>query len=168
MNSFRKGWYVLYTKPNHERKAALDLSKSNIDHYFPTAQRLRKWHDRNKYVETPLFPSYVFAYISGLKEYFQALEAYGVIHYIRFGKEIAVLDSNTVNYLKKLMEIGNDLEVTVENFTPGQLVHIKEGAMTGVMGEVVEFNDKRKMLVRINLLGRNLLMSLPSHVVIKV
>ena len=53
-------WLVVYTKPRQEKKAAAALEKRGIGVYCPLKREKRKWSDRWKWVETPLFTSYVF------------------------------------------------------------------------------------------------------------
>jgi hypothetical protein len=59
MQAFKKGWYVAYTKPRHERTAVYSLQKAGIGSFLPLTKKLRIWSDRKKYVEEPLFPSYL-------------------------------------------------------------------------------------------------------------
>jgi transcription antitermination factor NusG len=60
MQTFTTGWYVMYTKPRHEKQVTRQLELLEINSYLPTIKTLRKWADRKKYVVMPLFPSYVF------------------------------------------------------------------------------------------------------------
>ena len=61
MNSERNTfWYVVYTKPNWEKKVAELLEKKGIEQYCPLNKVQKQWHDRKKTVWEPLFKSYVF------------------------------------------------------------------------------------------------------------
>ena len=53
-------WIVVYTKPRHEYSVLNDLSKIGFDSYIPTIRKRRTWSDRKRWVEFPLFKSYVF------------------------------------------------------------------------------------------------------------
>lgn len=55
-----KTWYAVYTKKNCEKNVIYHLIKKDINYYYPL-NRVKK-HD--KYVSKPLFPSYVFVFIS--------------------------------------------------------------------------------------------------------
>ncbi|MBO7540552.1 MAG: hypothetical protein J6T33_02695, partial [Bacteroidales bacterium] len=48
-----KHWVTFYTKPRAEKKAFLQLERSGFEPYLPMQRRLRKWHDRKKWVEMP-------------------------------------------------------------------------------------------------------------------
>jgi len=69
MNTFNAGWYVIYTRPRHERKVAAELSIENIEFYLPITRVLRTWHDRKKYIDLPLFQSYIFVHLKNQEEY---------------------------------------------------------------------------------------------------
>jgi len=47
------------------------------------------WHDRRKYVDEPLFPSYVFICLDSMQAYYEGLDAEGVPCYVKIGKEMA-------------------------------------------------------------------------------
>ena len=56
-------WYVLYTKPRNEKKVAQRLSEAGYTVYCPLQKVRRRWSDRTKVVEEPLFTSYLFIQI---------------------------------------------------------------------------------------------------------
>ena len=56
-------WYVLHTKPRHEKKVEKDLLGIGIDAYCPKRTEYRVWSDRKKKIEKPLLPSMVLVRI---------------------------------------------------------------------------------------------------------
>jgi transcriptional antiterminator RfaH len=163
MNSFKTGWYVMYTRPNHEKKISVGLSEMKIDYFLPTVKKLRTWHDRRKFIDMPLFPSYIFVYLKDLYGYFDGLKLDGAISYVKTGKEIARVHETVINSIRVAVDNGDDVEVSDNYLTPGQQLVIKQGPLTGLTCEVVHFNNKTKILVRVHLLQRNILVTLPSH-----
>jgi len=162
-NLFRAGWYVIYTKPRHEKRVSDDLSKAEIPYFLPTAKKLRNWSGRRRYIEEPLFPSYIFTYLKDNVDYYNSLGIESVLYYVRSGKEVACVKDAVINNIRLMVNEGSDLEVTGQLFRPGQQMVIQQGPLTGLACEVVECNDQRKILIRVHLLQRNLLMSLPSE-----
>ena len=57
-----KKWYALYTKPRWEKKVYRLLSERGMEAYCPLNKVKKKWSDRIKLVEEPLFKSYVFVH----------------------------------------------------------------------------------------------------------
>jgi transcriptional antiterminator RfaH len=163
MSNFLAGWYVIYTKPRHEKKVYTSLTEMNIDCFLPTRKVLRIWHDRKKYVDEPLFPSYLFIYVKDIKTYYDGVHTEGVLYFVRSGKEIARVDETVINNIKLLNSKDHDLEITEEYLQPGRKLVISKGPLTGLSCEVVRFNSKEKLLVRVELLQRNLLLTLPQE-----
>ena len=56
-------WYAVYTKPRWEKKVNSLLLQKGIEVYCPLNKVRRKWSDRIKTIEEPLFKSYVFVKI---------------------------------------------------------------------------------------------------------
>lgn len=58
----QKNWYVLYTKPQSEKKVAALLAKRKIENFIPYVNVEMPRFKKSKLVLKPLFKSYVFAY----------------------------------------------------------------------------------------------------------
>lgn len=159
LKEFRKGWYVAYTKPRHEKKIADQMSESKIGNFLPTTRALRIWNDRKKYITTPLFPSYLFVYLEDTANYFNCLSITGLLYFVRQGKEIATISEELINNIRLMVNAGEALEVSGDQFEAGRKVTFQQGPFIGLTCEVVEHNSKSKVLVRVNLLQRNILMS---------
>ena len=168
MNYFKEGWYLIYTKPRHEKKVYSHLSEKNINSFLPTRKVLRIWHDRKKYVDEPLFPSYVFIYINDVRHYYEGIEAEGSLYYVRAGKEIARVNNNVVDSIRLASQTAKELEVSDERFQPGRRLVVSHGPLAGLECEVAQINNKNKLLVRVELLQRTLLVTLPAESLITV
>ena len=59
----QKNWYVIYTKPNCEKKVGQSLSKRKIENFTPLNGKLVKDFRKRKIIYEPLFQSYVFIYV---------------------------------------------------------------------------------------------------------
>ncbi|HMI59888.1 MAG TPA: UpxY family transcription antiterminator [Puia sp.] len=164
MSSFNSGWYVMYTRPRHEKKVQQQLSERSITTFLPMRKSVRQWSDRKKIVIEPLFPSYLFVYLKDMDNFFAGKDADGYLYYVRSGEKIAVVNDEVVNSVKLVAGEGRDVEVTTEQrFPSGVRLVISKGPLTGLSCEVVEFQQKQKLLVRVDLLQRNILMSLPEE-----
>jgi transcriptional antiterminator RfaH len=119
-------------------------------------------------VDTPLFPSYVFVYLSNMEGYYRGMEAEGTLYYVRSGPQIARVNETVVNNIKLATSQMANIEVSDQRFQPGNRLVINRGALTGLSCEVVEFKEKKMLLVRVELLRRNLLLSLPTEHVLSL
>lgn len=163
MYPFKAGWRVIYTKPRHEKKVAEQLQKLEIGTFLPIIKDLRKWGDRNKYIDSPLFPSYIFVHLRNNQHYYKSLSIDGVLCYVRIGKEIAGISQATVDDIRLIVDNGKEIEVSTESLQPGRRLLIKEGPFTGFSCEVIEHKGEHKIRVRIALLQRSILLKLPRE-----
>src|SRR3974390_2430878 len=53
-------WYVTCTSPRHEKRVAQQLEERGIESFLPLYSSVRRWKDRRKVLDLPLFPGYVF------------------------------------------------------------------------------------------------------------
>ena len=163
MRDFHAGWYLIYTRPRHEKKVHTRLSELNINSFLPLTKKLRVWHDRKKYIDEPLFPSYIFIYLKDMQNYYEGMDTEGSLYYVRSGKEIARVNETIVDNIKIAADQAKDLEISDFRFQPGRKLVITRGALTGLSCEVVETGGKNKLLVRVELLQRNILLSLTEE-----
>ena len=91
-----KKWIAVYTKPRHEKKVGSILNRKGIKVYLPLLKKRKKWSDRKKWVEFPLFKSYLFVYIE-LNKSILLLNTPGLISIVKFGNSIAVIQDKIIN-----------------------------------------------------------------------
>ena len=164
MNNFHSGWFVIYTKPRHEKKIAVNLGHAGIDCFLPCIKQLRCWSDRKKFIDEPLFPSYVFVKLENSQNYFTTLTISGILYYVREGGRIAIVSETIIDNLKHIVsDPERHIEVTAEKISTGKILLIKEGPFTGFSCEVIQHKGKEKLLVRIQLLQRNVLLDVSSE-----
>jgi transcription antitermination factor NusG len=158
----------MYTRPKHEKKIYTRLTEMKVNSFLPLRKQLRTWHDRRKYIDEPLFPSYVFIYLNSMQQYYDGMDTDGVMYYVRTGKEIARVSDTVVDNIKLLVNKAGELEVSDQRFLPGRRLVISNGPLTGLSCEVVRCDDKDKLLVRVDLLQRNILLSIPEKSLLPV
>lgn len=161
--TFKDGWYVIYTRPNHERRVHARLHELNITSFLPLRKKIRNHPAGRKAVEEPLFPSYLFIYLNDLRSYYSGADTDGALYYVRSGREMARVSELEINNIKLAVKQGCQVEISDDRFKPGRHLIITKGALTGLACEVVEYGGKEKLLVRIDLLRRNLLLSFPQE-----
>jgi transcription antitermination factor NusG len=161
--AFRKGWYVIYTRPKHEKKVANTLSVTGVTNFLPTVKVQRTWADRKKFIDVPLFPSYLFVYLEDISRYYEGLQVEGVIYFVRQGTQIATISEDIIDTIRVATLSGKEVEVSTDHFQTGDRTVINNGPFTGLSCEVVEYKGRNRILVRVNLLQRNILVNLESE-----
>jgi transcription antitermination factor NusG len=162
MRTFKEGWYLIYTRPWHEKKVHTRLAEIDIVSFLPLIRRLRTCRDKRRAVDEPLFPSYVFVYLKNMQHYYNGIDTDGALYYVKMNKEIVRVKDSIVDNIKLAVNQTSDLEVSAAHFQPGRKLVINKGPLTGLSCEVVQLDQKEKLLVRVDLLQRNLLLSLPK------
>ena len=161
-NILNYNWYAIRVKSRSEKKVYSDLIEKEIEAYLPMQKKLRQWSDRKKWVEMPLISGYVFVFISR-KEYESVLRTYNVVCYVYFEGKAAIIRDEDINLLKRMLgQVEVELEITVEQLKPGQMVEIISGPLCGVIGELIDFKGKNKVALRIPPLGYTVLVEAPG------
>ncbi len=144
-------WVTFYTKPRAEKQVNALLLRQGFEPYLPLQRQLRKWHDRKKWVEMPLFNSYIFVRIK-FNQLYSVLEQPGITRYVRFGDEIAELTEKEIDAIRRL--IASEKELFVQNnalLKKGARVRlISGGVFDGLEGELVSNDKNGNFAVRIN------------------
>ncbi len=159
-NKAEKIWYALYVKSRTEKKVAVELEGTGIDFYLPLEKRLKKWSDRKKWVEEPLFRSYIFVHITP-KEYYKVLQTRGVVKYISFeGKAVPVppqqIDAIKI-YLSEMDPILNE----DQDWEEGKEVEVMSGKLTGLRGVLIKAKGKNRVKVEIEVVGSAIILNIP-------
>ena len=161
-----KRWYAVYTKSKFEKKVAEGLEKKKVEYYLPLQKTLKQWSDRKKYVEEPLFKSYVFVKVSN-QDYLEVLTTNGVVCYVTIGKEkIAIPDFQIEAVRTYLGE--QEIDRSISYFEVGNEVEIAYGSLKGLRGDLINAKDNRKLVVQINAINQNISITLAAHLLKKV
>lgn len=143
-----KNWIVVRSKPRSEKIAYAQLKEKGIEAYLPLLKERRKWSDRKKWVEFPLFSSYLFAKIE-IKNSIFVLQTHGVSCLVKFGEEIAIVQDEVVNAIKLAIDGGYQL-TPAEYFIAGNAVEVIKGPMRGVKGIVAQLKGKDRLVIKID------------------
>lgn len=159
-------WLAAYTKPRNEKKVYERLINEGYEVYLPLQKKLKKWSDRKKLVEEPLLRSYIFVRITE-KEYFKVLNTFGIVRYVTFEGKAAPIPDKQIDMLKMFLGQQFEVETLEENIELGDKVEIRVGTMSGILGELVHHQGKKKVVVQIDHISHKLLVTLPSNHIIK-
>ena len=153
-------WYAIYTLPRTEKKACTELLKNGIDVYLPLIKSLKQWSDRKKWVEEPLFRSYIFVNIHQ-SQYFDVLNTYGVVRYITFEGKAVPIPQKQIDAIRFFLETGDTLPENTGEFLPGKKVEVIKGPLRGLTGELIEIAGKHKVRIEITAIGQSIFVTVP-------
>jgi transcription antitermination factor NusG len=143
-----KHWIAVYTKPRHEKSVLSQFTERGIDSYLPLIREKHRWSDRMKWVETPIFKSYIFAHVE-LKDNLEVLQTRGVNHIVKFQNKIAVIPDAQIADLRKMIEGGFD-PLPSDYFVIGDKVEVIGGLLKGINGIVSRTDSEDKLIIKID------------------
>jgi transcriptional antiterminator RfaH len=160
VSSFKMKWFAIYTNPRAEKKIHSELLKKGIDAYLPLQRTLKLWCDRKKWVEEPLFKSYIFVHISDV-QYFEVLNTPGVVRYVTFEGKAVPIPEKQIDAIRYYLSTEDEPVEINSEIAPGQAVEILKGPLRGLRGDLVEISGKHKVKVEISAIGQSVLVTIP-------
>lgn len=126
----KKHWYAVYTHPRWEKKVHKLLTEAGIESYCPLNTTIRKWSDRLKKVEEPLFKSYVFVHL--LTSELQAVRnTPGVVNFVYWLHKPAIIRDQEIEDIKRFLGEYDQVEVIRMDgpIRPGNRLRITSGLL---------------------------------------
>ena len=168
VNTAEANWLILYTKPRFEKKVALRLQEIGVAFYLPLHKTLKQWSDRRKWVEEPLFKSYVFVKHEPTR-YFDVLNIPGAVKFIHFSGELATIRSSKIHEIKLLLSNFSDVDVvSMEHVEPSDNVRVIAGPLQGLKGKALAYKGKQVLAVEVEHIGQSLVIQLPVKYLEKI
>ena len=141
-------WIAVYTRPRHEKTVEQELISKGFETYLPILRERRKWSDRKKWVEFPMFRSYVFTRIT-FNQVLPVLETIGVVKIIKFGNKPAIVRDEHIEAIKLMIGGGYNPQAT-DYFLRGDQVEVLDGPLKGIAGEVIRLDGNDQLVIRID------------------
>jgi transcription antitermination factor NusG len=156
-------WFAVQTRFRYERKVARELQEKGVEVFLPVFSSKHQWSDRQRLVEVPLFPSYVFVRVAPTQ-----------------GTRIQILRTNGVNGFLGARGVGTpipDEEVIAVRamlahrvsfqlhpfLRTGQRVRIRGGCLDGILGILTEIKGEDSFVVSVALIQRSIAMRLTGY-----
>src|SRR5919108_3280134 len=95
-------WYALYTRPRHEKQVFQELFEKEIEAFLPTYKVRRRWSDRYKVIDEPLFKNYLFVNVDYDRRYYDTLRPYGAVGFVIFDGKPAPIPENEIEAVRRL------------------------------------------------------------------
>ncbi|HVW87652.1 MAG TPA: UpxY family transcription antiterminator [Bryobacteraceae bacterium] len=145
-------WFALAVVPRKEKITAQTLRAKGYEDFLPSYTVRRRWSDRMKNVEFPLFPGYVFCRFDA-KVRLPILKIPTVMSVVGLGKTPEPIPDHEIGALQAVCKAGVHA-IPCPFLTAGAKVRINEGPLAGVEGILIEANDTR-LVLSITLLQRS-------------
>ena len=167
MKTTDQHWFALYTKPRWEKKVHKLLVERGFESYCPLNKVRRKWSDRIKIVEEPLFKSYVFVRVSkSLRPEVRFVD--GVLNFVYWNSKPAIVRDEEIIEIKKFMSEYEEVQVGNIELKASDNVMLNAGVMMGATGSITRILGNNTIEVRIDSLGFVLTAKLDRKTVVKI
>ena len=99
-----KHWHVIYVRSQQEKKVHQILLNKGVESSLPLIKTIKRWSDRKKRVEMPLFKGYVFVRIDITKEKLNILKTDGVVKFIGIRGKPSKIPDEQIHWLHMIVE----------------------------------------------------------------
>lgn len=151
-----KAWYAVYTKPQRETVAEVNLERQGFETYLPwithPRRRRGKWLD----VTEPLFPRYLFARLDPAGQDIGPIRStFGVTRLVTFGDRLRAVPETLIESLRTAADarFGRH-RPTNQLFEPGDRVVVMSGPLEGLSGLFQTTSGKDRVAILLDILGR--------------
>jgi transcription termination/antitermination protein NusG len=147
-------WYVLHTRSRFESVVNTGLLKKDKEVFLPKIQVRSRRRDRQKMIQVPLFPGYVFVH-TDLNPYSQLdiLKTIGVVRFIGNASGPLPVQRESIESLRLMISVEREV-TTGSRLQKGDRVVVINGPFTGVQGIFNRYRGQNRVVVNIDALGR--------------
>jgi transcription antitermination factor NusG len=134
-------WLAIYTRPRWEKKVNQLLKEKGLESYCPLNKVRRKWSDRVKIVEEPLFKSYVFVKVNDENRSAVRMTN-GAINFVYWNGKPAVIKEKEIIAIKRFLDEYENVEARPVELKVNQRVRITNGTLMDQEGKVLDIRHK--------------------------
>src|SRR5713226_1928435 len=146
-------WFALQVKSRYENSVATHLAGKGYEWFLPLQKSRRRWSDRIKEIEQPLFPGYVFCRFDPLAR-LPILITPGVIRIVGIGKTPIPIEDSEILSIQTIVKSG--LPSQPWPFLQiGERVRIDSGPLEGLEGILLQSKANHRLVVSVTLLQRS-------------
>jgi len=145
----KKKWFVVYTKPRWEKKVFGLLTERGMEAYCPLNRVRKKWSDRVKWVEEPLFKSYVFVRARAAEDDQAKIRMTGgVVNFVYWLGKPAVVKDREIEIIRKFLNDYDEVRAEPLELDRNDKVIIRKGIFMDKEAKVVKVvNNKVQVII---------------------
>jgi transcriptional antiterminator RfaH len=156
-------WYVVQTQPHSEGKADVNLRRQGFLTYLPRCLRQRRHARRSDVVAKPLFPGYLFVAFDHARDRWRSVRStFGVASLVLAGDEPLAVPDSVLHEIRK--REGDDGFVVLglpAGVGLGSKVRLIDGIFADAQGIIDRIADNHRVAILLQLLGREVRVSVP-------
>jgi len=145
-------WYAVRVRSRHEQTAVRALEARKFPCYLPLYRARRRWSDRTKVLDLPLFPGYVFCNFQP-EDQSRIVKAPGVVSVLNFGGKLVPVNTEELQHVEVVAKSGLDI-MPLSQLVSGARVYLEDGPLRGMEGVVTWVRNTFRLVVSVTLLQR--------------
>jgi transcription elongation factor/antiterminator RfaH len=150
-------WYAVQTRARNEKAISERLQEQGLTTFLPLVTEIRRWSDRKKKVELPLFSCYLFVKLvaGNNDERMRVYRTNGVFRIVSMRGELIPVPDEQIEALRAV--VTQQVPWTEHPFLKiGQRVRIRGGSLEGVEGVLLSRNGDRTLIISVDAIQRSL------------
>jgi transcription antitermination factor NusG len=159
----RYPWFALQVRMRYEVGVADHLKGKGYEWFLPLYKARRRWSDRIREVDAPLFPGYLFCRFNPHNR-LPILKTPGVTQIVGYNHVPVPVDEQEIEAIRRLVASGVP-KSPCAYLEVGSRVRIEAGALRGLEGILMELKGKRRLVLSITLLRRSVAVEIDSDAV---
>jgi transcription antitermination factor NusG len=159
-------WFALVVRSRWEKLAATSLQSKGYECLLPVCKERRRWSDRWKELELPLFPGYLFCRFQ-ICQRAAVLSIPGILSVVGFGRMPSPVDSYEIAAVQLVAQTGFAAKPW-SYMHEGEVVRLDRGPLQGLTGIVLQCRSDSKLILSVTLLKRSIAVEIDREWVSKV
>lgn len=156
-------WFALQVRSRQEVGVGDQLSGQGYESFLPLYKLRKRWSDRIKEVDAPLFPGYLFCRFNPQNR-LPILKTPGVIQIVGFNSVPAALDESEIQSIQTLVAAGVPHQPW-PYLAAGDRVRIESGPLQGLEGILTDVKRSHRLVLSVTLLQRSVAVEIDSALV---
>jgi transcription antitermination factor NusG len=152
--------------PPARKNVALALAGKGLEAFLPLYTTVHRWKDRDKKLQLPLFPCYVFLR-NPVDHWQRILATPGVHSVVGFGGRPAEIPVSEIEAVRRV--VGSPVQAEPHPFLKcGDRVRVTAGPLQGLEGRLIRKKSLWKLLVSVEMLQRSVAVEIDATMVERV
>ena len=159
-------WFALYTRSRHEKFVDDELTKKGLQTFLPLRKITRRWSDRRKIIEEPLFKGYLFVR-APFADRWAILNTKGVVRFVGPPSDPVEVPERELDAVRRFM----NEEIPVDPFPylkEGERVYVRSGPFKGVEGFILRKDKHCRLVISLDMLMQSISIQIDQACVEKV
>jgi transcription antitermination factor NusG len=156
-------WYALQTRVHREKVVEHRLRERGVPTFLPVVTEVRRWSDRKKKIQFPLFNSYLFVRLTPTKvDRLRILGVDGVFQFVGSRGEGTPIPDAQIEAVRALVD--GQLSWSAHPFLKiGQRVRIRSGSLAGIEGILVSRSGESTLVISVDAIQRSMAVRIDGY-----